>query len=43
MGMGIVLDTSMLLFMVGAATWGNSLSMLAEVLRGIPLIALECV
>lgn len=40
---GVVLDTSILVFMVTAAIWGNSLSMLAEVLRGIPLLVIECV
>jgi len=39
----VVLDTGILCFMIAAAIWGNSLSMLAEVLRVIPVLAIEYV
>lgn len=37
---GVVLDTGIILCMILAALWGNSLSMLAEVMRAVPLLAL---
>jgi divalent metal cation (Fe/Co/Zn/Cd) transporter len=43
MQLGIVLDGAIILCMIVAALWGNSLSLLAEVLRAVPLWAVECV
>ncbi len=43
MRLGIVLDLSIVTCAAAAAVWGNSLSLLAELLRGIPLLALEAV
>jgi divalent metal cation (Fe/Co/Zn/Cd) transporter len=41
--LGIVLDIAITFAQVAAAIWANSLSMLAELLRAIPLIGVECV